>query len=278
MKSCETANGVDIRREGTCNEFVQLVHRIKERYQLILMFIEWQSPSGHWESLFCHFTRKVILPEEKMMESNVSYADFGLVKLDESQVPQISSFLAKAYYDYPMSHYFFPNDKKRMRQLKTLFSLLSYTALSQGTIVSNNEDVDGVAMLLDGENSFVTDGTFLKGVFKLLPGLLSMGLPTLLRLSYLDNWATKKRRELAPDSHIYFFVLGVDPDYPSNRVALKLLQKSAKYFDAVKMPCYYETYIEKNARHYGVFGCEMIYSSDVPKTNLTCWAGVRTPR
>lgn len=220
----------------------------------------------------CYLNKRI----ESIMKSNTSYAEFGLVELDKSHIPQMAEMLATSYYTYPMSKYFFPKEKKRFKQLKTLFTLLSHYALSQGTIVANSDELDGIAMLMD-RDPFLTDSNFIKGIVKVLPGFLRFGLPTILRLIHLDTWATQKRRELAPGNHVYFYVLGVDPDYPSHRVAHKLLQKSARYFDAVQKPCYYETYMEKNARHYGMFGWEMIDTTDVPKTDLTCWAGIRMP-
>jgi hypothetical protein len=70
----------------------------------------------------------------------------GLFYLTKSQVKSAAEVLAKAFWDYPMSVYFWPDEAKRTKRQLALCRRQVYTGIKYGEVYATSPQMEGVSV------------------------------------------------------------------------------------------------------------------------------------
>ena len=197
-----------------------------------------------------------------------------LIALDKSAVHRVGMALSRAFMQYPLFTYCNPNAAHRERTLHKIFELIMYGALLKGTVYATSSNCEGIAMWLPPNDAYIST-VQMWGVLVSMPSVVKAGMGTLLKGIAIGDWETQNRKELAPFPHWFLWLMGVDTPYQGHGMASTLMRPMLSKIDTEGMPCYLETYIEKNVHIYEHFGFRVVKACMVPKTNLSYWAMLR---
>jgi ribosomal protein S18 acetylase RimI-like enzyme len=179
--------------------------------------------------------------------------------------------LVRAFYDDPVLQWFFPDDRRRGRQLEGLFDYLWEKLWHRHQLVYTTDRVSGVAIWLP-------------------PGRWRIGLLEQLRL--LPAYAVKVGWRDLPrglrgfnllgskhphESHFYLHFLGVAPEWQGKGIGRELLQPVLARCDRAQFPAYVEATTARSRSCYERNGFrvtqEILYPNGPPT-----WLMWREPR
>lgn len=190
-------------------------------------------------------------------------------KVTRDDVPGLSESLTRAFWDDPVTSWFYPDEARRGDQLRKSFELrLKAVFMSRG----ENWTVDG----LRAGALWAPPGTWQVGtreLIRMVPLLFDFGrrVGEVMRgLSKLD--------ELHPrEPHWYLAVLGTEPEHQGEGHGSALLAKVLERVDREEAPAYLESSKADNLPFYGRHGFEVtgeLVLPDGPKL----WTMWREPR
>jgi GNAT superfamily N-acetyltransferase len=211
------------------------------------------------------------------MAADYGVADLSgsLVRLERRHIRQTSAMLGRAFRNYPLVPYYFP-DQEHGKKVASLFGDISlYSGLKYGEVYLTSPAVEGVAIWIPSENYPLSIFQLFRSVplNKLFEFAISGGA----RLSKVGSYLDKQQRRLAPFRHHYLSVLGVDPLFQGQGFSSKLVKPILARLDKAGLPCYLETQDEKDVAIYQHFGFGVVEATTVPGTSLMCWAMLRHP-
>ena len=199
----------------------------------------------------------------------------GLISISKAEAKQGAEVLARAFFNYPLLKYFYPDNLKREKITYYFVASSVFSATRYGEVYTTSINMEGVAVwvlsdryprsMMDSIRSIplsISYGLFRHGVYK----MKAVG----------DHIDSVKER-LAPPRHMFLQTLGVDPQHQGKGYAGKLMKPMLARLDEDKVPCYLETLDEKNVGLYEHFGFKLIDESVIPGTPLTSWAMLREP-
>lgn len=199
----------------------------------------------------------------------------GLVRIEKPRAGAAAETLGKAFYDYLLLRYFFPEEKKREKIAGYFTAYTVYAGIGSGEVYASSERFEGVAVWTPSDNYPLTPWRMLRSVpLRVIFGLAASGFA---RMKDLGAFLDEEHRELAPFRHMYLQAIGVDPAYQGQGFAGSLLRPVLSRLDAEGLPCYLETLEEKNASLYEHFCFTLVRKSDIPGTELINWAMLRKP-
>ena len=197
----------------------------------------------------------------------------GLMRLEKSDVEAAADMFSRAFYNDPFSLYAFPDESERGIRLPYMNQFPLYYGLRYGLAYSTSERCEGGAIWMPpGKAKLSILGFLLSG--GIIP-IIKMGLKAELKMLPLDKFMEEKHKKLAPFTHWYLALLGVDPQYQKQGFAGKLMRPMLEKFDDENIPCYLETDSEKNYLMYQHFGFEIIDEFILPKADIRLWAMLR---
>jgi ribosomal protein S18 acetylase RimI-like enzyme len=199
----------------------------------------------------------------------------GLLSVSRAEGKQAAQTLARAFYDYSLLRYYYPDDEKREKIAYYSSASNVYTGTYRGEVYTTSVNMEGVAVWILSDYYAITFSRMIRSVpFPVILGLLRNGFKQLQPVGeYLDT--THER--LAPFKHMYLLMIGVDPQHQGKGHAGKLIKPMLVRLDEEKMPCYLDTLDKKNVSLYEHLGFKLIEESTIPGTPLTCWAMLREP-
>ena len=183
--------------------------------------------------------------------------------------------LTRAFWDYPVSSYSYPDEEARKRRLPYFFQYVLRYCLKYGEIHVTSSNLEGIAAWLPSQNFPITIWKTLRSVP--LSVLFNMGQESGRQMKAYADYIDNVHKRLAPFPHRFLQVIGVDPAYQGRGYASRLLLPALARAGRDGLPCYLETLDEKDVAIYRHFGFEVIEQSRVPRTNLTNWAMLREP-
>jgi GNAT superfamily N-acetyltransferase len=194
----------------------------------------------------------------------------GLVRLTRAQVKPAAEIMGRAFEDYPLTAFFFPDKSaRRKNQAKSFESLLRYGVL-YGEVYATSPKLEGVAMWLpSGQIDRTLWRNFRCGKLALLIKAIWHKNPR-QRANGEYSRAAHKRR--APFPHMYLQLLGVDPEHQGKGYSSLLLKAMFERTDKDGLPCFLETQAEKNVGIYKHLGFKVVEEGIVPGRNVTSWA------
>ena len=198
-----------------------------------------------------------------------------IIRLAPSQKKQAAQVYTRAFFDYPMLVFYFPDRKRRERYLEWYLGCAITYALRYGEVYTT-PDVSGLACWLPpGQTEMTTLRSILSG-YLLTPWI--QGKEAYRRASQSEAFLAKMQREILPEPHWYLWGLTTDPSQQGKGIGTQLLQPVLERADAGCLPCYLETHDQKNVAYYSKRGFELVRSENLPGYDLPFWCMVRQPK
>jgi GNAT superfamily N-acetyltransferase len=195
-----------------------------------------------------------------------------LVKQDAE--PAIKS-LARAFHEYPLLKYYFPDEKKREKIAYYFMAGSVYSGTGYGEVYATSSNMEGVAVWIPSECYPPTTRLYLRYIpFRIIFGLAWHGF---IKLKKLGDYIDSAHVRLAPFRHLFLQTVGVQPEYRGKGYSGKLILPVLARLDAEGLPCYLETLDEKNVSLYEHLGFKVLEESGIPGTPFTNWAMLREP-
>ena len=198
-----------------------------------------------------------------------------LLKLTPKQRDAGAAVLGRAFAEYELLRYYFPDEAQRRAIASTFVFIGLSVCLKYGEAFASSAKLEGVAgWLPPGKAPF--------GIWQVirsvpLPVVLRFGRQGANRLRSFGAYVDKLHRKLVPYPHWYLQVIGVDPAYHGQGFSSRLIRPVLERIDEERMPCFLETNTVKNAAIYRRFGFEVISEDKLPGTEVTTFAMLRKP-
>ncbi|MDD5486151.1 MAG: GNAT family N-acetyltransferase [Dehalococcoidales bacterium] len=183
---------------------------------------------------------------------------------------------AKAFRDYRMLEYFYPDAPRRHAIAETFIFITLSVCLKYGEVYTTPETMKGIAAWLPPGKAPFGTWQLLRSVP--LPVMLRFGRQGGSQMRSYGEYADKLHRELVAEPHWFLQLLGVDPDYRGQGVSSRLVKPMLERIDREGLPCFVDTNTVKNAAIYRHFGFELVSESKVPGTELPHYALLRKAR
>ncbi len=200
----------------------------------------------------------------------------SLVSVSKAGGKQAAEVLARAFYDYPLLKYYYPDDAKREKIAYFFVASGVYAGIFRGEVYTTSFDMEGIAVWIRSDNYSMTFSRMIRSVpFPVILGLVRNGFQ---RMKDVGDYLDRTHERLSPHKHMYLQIIGVDPKHQGKGYAGKLIKPMLTRLDEEKMLCYLETLDEKNVGLYEHLGFRLLEESDIPGTPLTNWAMRREAR
>lgn len=197
----------------------------------------------------------------------------GLLSVSKAGGKQAADVLARAFYDYPLLKFYYPKDTQREKMAYYFVASGVFSGIENGEVYTTSINMEGVAVWQYLDNGPLKMLKMIRSVpFPVILGLLTNGF---YKMRTVGDHLDRIHKRLAPPSHMYLHILGVDPQYQGKGYAGKLLQPMLARLDEEKLPCYLETLDAKNVSLYEHFGFKLLEESVIPGTPLTNRAMLR---
>ena len=199
----------------------------------------------------------------------------GLYIVPKKDIDRLAEVAADAYQDYPLHNWFMKGKyDKKASQLLMQISLKTMT--EDAIIYADSEELNGFAAWLPFGFTGNKALPFLcKGGLKLI---FHSGLGIIGRLSTYENYAMNLKKEFTDHYDWYLYNLSIKKDAQGKGIASKLMKPMLQFCDDEKMVAYLETNKEKNVSLYNHYGFALKKEELIPKTTVTHYAMVRTPK
>jgi GNAT superfamily N-acetyltransferase len=198
------------------------------------------------------------------------------VRVTKADAERAADAMAKAFQDYVMFRYFYPDGEVRRKFVFPLLASAVYYGIRYGEVYAPSPAFEGAAVWVPSENCPLTFGRLFRSIpLKIIWRLVrNASAPMKEPNDYID--AVHAR--LVPFKHMYLQSIGVNPLYQGQGCSGRLIRPMLARLDAEKMPCYLETLEKKNVSIYEHMGFTLIDESPIPGTDLWCYAMLRDNR
>lgn len=176
--------------------------------------------------------------------------------------------LARAFYDDPVTAWFYPNAARRMTHARYFFAIRLRQLADQKLIFTTTDHSGAALWALPGR--WRED---LRQSLMLMP-MVPVLLPRILR-------STRAGREIErrhpAEPHYYLSVIGTDPDKQGEGVGSALLAPVLRRCDSDRTAAYLESSKESNLSFYARHGFEVTERIDLPDEGPPLWLMWREP-
>jgi len=167
----------------------------------------------------------------------------------------LAAMLARAFYDDPVTSWFYPNPKRRLGRARRFFGI-RLRQLAGQELIFTTPDHTGAAL-------WTQPGRWREDLGQSLM-MLPM-LPVLLPRIVRSTRAVREIERLHPVvPHYYLSVLGTDPDQQGGGIGSALLGPVLQRCDADAVAAYLECSKESNVAFYARHGFELTERIDLP--------------
>lgn len=187
----------------------------------------------------------------------------GLVRLDESHIESAAEQLSRAFRNYPVFVYVFPDDSERKEKLPHFFKSMVHKGLLQGEVYASSPAMEGVTVWLPPgipgglSKTFEVDGEAFD------------------RFAYYGKSVYGVREKHAPAQHWFLELIGVVPELQGKGYAGRLLRPMIDRVDRECLPCYLDTEVDENVAIYQRYGFKVVDDTIVPGTGVRSWGMLR---
>ena len=210
-------------------------------------------------------------------KSDCTVADCkDLLRLDRPCIKLAAGMLTRAFWNYPISTYAYPDELVREKRLPYFFQYILYYCIKYGEVYATSPEIEGVAAWLASDNFPMTIRKLLRSIP--LPLLFKLDRKSMQQMKSFSDYIDAVHKRLTPFQHWFLQTIGVDPAYQGKGYASKLLRPMLVRIDKESLPCYLETIDAQDVPLYEHFGFKVIDESTVPETSLTNWAMLREAR
>lgn len=200
----------------------------------------------------------------------------NLIRINKDRAEPAVKVLSRAFEDYPLLHFYFPDNSSREKISNYFLSFAVYTGIMYGEVYATSENLEGIAVWIPSKNYPLTYWKMLRSIptLKILGFVRHGGL----KLRHFKEYVDTIHQQQTPFKHWFLQVIGVAPRFQGNGYGSKLIKPMLSKIDNEQLPCYLNTISEKNVSIYEHFGFKTIDKSAVPETPLVNWAMLRKAR
>jgi ribosomal protein S18 acetylase RimI-like enzyme len=198
-----------------------------------------------------------------------------LHRLTETQLPQATAMVARAFHNDPISVYVYPDTAERTRRLPLMFRFAFHYTLRYGEITTTPQ-LTGAACWLPPQNTTVSIMRLLRT--GALTTSLQMGLLALRRLNNAEDYMRTTQKRCLVEPHWYLWVIGVEPACQGQGIGGMLLRAGLERADTSGLPCYLETTNPQDVPLYQKFGFTIASEGEIPGSSVWMWGMVRPRR
>lgn len=197
------------------------------------------------------------------------------IRLEPSKRKLAAKVYARAFFDYPMITFYWPDPKRRARHLERYLGWAMNYGLRYGE-VHTTPDIAGIAVWLPPGQTHMTAWRYIVAGFLPLP--LLMGIKHFFTQTMRnEDYVLKVHEEIMPGPHWYLWGIAVDPDQQGKGIGAILMKPGLESADVQHLPCYLETHDERNIPFYLKRGFDLVRTEQVPGSDLRFWCFVREP-
>jgi len=197
----------------------------------------------------------------------------GLVRINKDNAEPSVEVLVRAFRNYPLLKYYFPDKSKREKVSTYFLSFAVYSGIRYGEVYATSSNLEGIAIWIPSDNYPITFWKMLRSVP--LSKIFGFGRYGGSKMKHFNEHLDSVHQRQAPFKHLFLQAIGVAPRFQGKGYASMLLRPMLSKIDKENLPCYLETIDEKNVFIYQRFGFEIIDKSIVPETGFTNWAMLR---
>jgi GNAT superfamily N-acetyltransferase len=190
---------------------------------------------------------------QELMSANRDAARARIVLLSPGQAKASGAILSRSHANYPSFRYLFPDDRRRARVLRALFTGIARDAARLGSAygaLGPDGELRGVALWLAPGKFPWSPLRQLRGASWMLSVLCAY--PGSFR-AFMQTGASSARLHPA-DPHWYLETMGVDPAHQREGLGGQLLAPVLEIADRDEVDCYLETAEPRNAEYYARHG------------------------
>jgi ribosomal protein S18 acetylase RimI-like enzyme len=197
----------------------------------------------------------------------------NLVQIRKSQAEPAIEVLKNAFQQTFSMKYYLPNEVNREKAVRYFLSIGVHTGIKYGEVYATSSNYEGAAIWMSSDNLPITTWKMLSSVSTTaVLGFVRYGG---LKMMRIGEYVEKAHKRLAPAKHWYLQTIGVDPKFQGKGYAGRLIEPMLAKIDSQHLPCYLETFEEKNVSIYERFGFRTIERAFIPQTPFENWAMLR---
>jgi ribosomal protein S18 acetylase RimI-like enzyme len=196
-----------------------------------------------------------------------------LLRLGKPHAQPAAEILVRAFQNYPLFKYFYPDNSRRNKVNRYICSVSAYFGIRFGEVYASSPNLEGVAVWVHSAHYTMGLWNILRAVP--LSTLFGTSMLGALRMRATGEYTDHVHKRLAPFDHWYLLLLGVDPQFQGRGYASKLVRPMLRKADQEKLPCYLETNDEADVAIYRHFGFKVIEEGAIPNTTIKNWAMLR---
>ena len=185
------------------------------------------------------------------------------VRLTELQIEPAAETLARAFQDYPVFTYVFPNACERRNELPLLLQSFVHYGVLNGEVYATSRNLEGVAVWMPPDHTRVSTPA------------PEVSQDALDRMAYWGRQTGSIRKCHVPSAHWFLMIIGVSPEFQGRGYASILLAPMLARIQRQHLPCYLDTELEKNVAMYQHFGFRVVDDTEVAGTGVRSWGMLR---
>jgi GNAT superfamily N-acetyltransferase len=198
----------------------------------------------------------------------------AVIPLAPSRAEQLAGVLSRAFYNEPNFKYMIPDEQDRFRLLPRFFRIAIHAGLQYGENYTT-QNVDGGALWIRPGRA-LTPGPMARTEFLSTP--IELGWASFRRCMTVGARLEEIRGRVVPRAHWYLMALGVDPSAQGRGIGGRLIEPILSRADSERLPCYLETFNERNLTFYKRHGFRIAAAGNVPDGGPDFWAMIREPQ
>jgi GNAT superfamily N-acetyltransferase len=186
--------------------------------------------------------------------------------ITEAQIPLAGAMLEQAFFNDPLNIYTAPDPTMRTRIFSWYFTQAVRAETSTHTVYTTPGQPEGVAVWMNPcTNGQVaqSDEEEMRQVF---------GPEAYERFVDAFSYFRRVHHEVIESPHWYLELLGVAPQRQGQGIGKALLLPLLQRADAEGLPCYLETFTERNIPFYESNGFQVAQAGVEPQSQIPFWA------
>jgi GNAT superfamily N-acetyltransferase len=192
--------------------------------------------------------------------------DYQITHISEEQISLVGGPLTDAFFADPLMTVIFPHVQERIDVLTWYFKTTMRALAPFDGVYTTAGTVNGIAAWVPPgvkEEALVWEG--------------QAGLEAYKRYVEAVSYLGPLRQSAMPGPFWYLSWLAVAPTHQGKGLGSALLAPGLEVADQQRLPCYLETFVEKNLLFYQRHGFEMISAQIEPESKLPFWTMRREP-
>jgi len=204
-------------------------------------------------------------------------ATMDVMRAPREALDRIGGVLARAFFDDPGYRHVVPEDPHHGRAVEWIMRLATRYGDRYGEVHAPPDgSCGGGAVWLPPGDTSPGPLRLLRVGFAAAPLVLGLGgVGRMIRL--IEVMDTLHRKHM-PGAHYYLAFLGVDPALQGRGIGGRLLEPALRRARAEGLPCYLETFKERNLPFYRRFGFEVAAQASAPGGGPPFWTMARPGR